>query len=119
MGKPSDNYREVKNFLENELGINKDTIADICTKIIERSIEGHVEKFFQGPRFSAMISEQINKGLTSDRGYFGGLSTEAVRAIKKNVNDFLMAEIKAKVNIKEISVEVIPADPIGPDEVQE
>lgn len=100
----SDNYREVKNFLENELGINKETIADICTKVIERSVEKHIDAYFLGPSFSMKISGIISQALT--KRFYGSLSDDAVREIRKTVNDFLIAEIKAKVGIKAINVQI-------------
>lgn len=107
-GRESDKqaYSHVKDYIENELGIKEGTIEKIFDKIIERAIEKRVDRMFNTPAVARLISETLSKALTENENYYGhvGLSPEAKKLIRKNINDFLMKEIKEKLVINSINV---------------
>ena len=87
------NYKEIKNYLHNELGITKEYIDSIIVKTIQDEVnEGYVRDVI-----IKTIDREVRREVCGESGWH--TIHDMSEIIKDEVNNAIVKEVKNKINI--------------------
>jgi predicted flavoprotein YhiN len=54
------NYKAIKNFIHNELGISKQVVVDLTTEFIEKQVSEGIERYLNSKSFENTLNRRID-----------------------------------------------------------
>jgi len=91
-----DNYKEVKNYIHNDLKITKEDIQGIIQNTLTREIRKYINDEFELERFMYDI---IRTTIYKDKDIFAKTIFDMSSMIKDKVTEVIVKEVKNKVEI--------------------
>ena len=65
-----DNYKSIKNYIHNYLGLTKDEVRSIVEEVVKQSIKEEVEKYFKDEnRLVHLVEKEITRQIKYDGKY--------------------------------------------------
>lgn len=101
-----ENYREVKNYLHNELGLDQDKVMELAEKYIEKKLDKMIGDKLDSMEFDRYVFNEISKVINDKetrtyRRIFGKEeSTKYVqRVVKETVREEVLDKIKFNIDV--------------------
>lgn len=57
------NYKAIKNFLHNELGVSKKVALDLIEDFIQKEVERRLDNYFYSKEFDFKVERLVNKAI--------------------------------------------------------
>lgn len=92
------NYKDVKNYLHNELGITKEYVDNIIYEVVNKEIckifsdETYIKNYVKN-----IIWEEVNKEMVGENSWH--TIHDMTSIIKDEINNIIIKEVKNKINI--------------------
>lgn len=82
------NYKAIKNFLHNELGISKKVVLDLIEDFIQKEVERRLDVYF----------------------YSNAFESKAKRLVNEAINPIAQKEIKSRINWAKLEITITPVE---------
>jgi hypothetical protein len=95
------NYREVKNYLHNDLGLDQDKVMELAEKYIEKKLDKMIGDKLDSMDFSRYVFNEVSKVINNknDKRYMGMFrKEESTKYIESVVEETVKREIIKKIN---------------------
>ena len=96
-----ENYREVKNYLHNELGLDQDKVMELAEKYIEKKLDKMIGDKLESMDFSRYVFNEVSKVINDEehktyRRIFG--KEESTKYVERVVKETIQSEVINKIN---------------------
>ena len=100
----SKEYIHTKNYIHNELGINKEFIEKFTEKYLSKSIDTMISDKLSSGWIESLIIKKIGEIVTGEKHYSKFGSNKGVDYIKSVIKESVKEEVVKRINFDKIDV---------------
>lgn len=97
----SKDYKNAKNYIHNELGINQEFIKDFVEKYLEKAVDKMVSDKIESKWMENLIIRKIGQVITENKKYS---SNEGIDYIKTVIKETVKEEVVKRIKFDSIEV---------------